>query len=86
MINLWSREPVTIVNAVRLCCLAAMTFGFHLTNEQLVASMLALEAVLTLFTRSAVTSPAALDALTPATLSAAQSTLQPVKDTIRKLP
>lgn len=51
---LWKAEPVAIVNAVRLCALAAMTFGLHLTTEQLVASMTALEAVLTLIQRGAV--------------------------------
>lgn len=53
------REPVAIVNAVRLVLLAAVTFGLSLTDAQLVASMAALEAVLTLFTRRQVTpSPA----------------------------
>lgn len=49
-----SREPVAVVNAVRLVLLAGITFGLHLTEAQIVASMLALEAVLTLFTRSKV--------------------------------
>lgn len=48
------REPVAIVNAVRLSLLAAITFGLHLTDVQLVASMAALEAVLTLLARSQV--------------------------------
>lgn len=55
MKNLWNSEPVAIVNAVRLVALAAMSFGLKLTNTELVASMAALEAVLTLFTRSQVT-------------------------------
>lgn len=50
----WQREPVAIVNAVRLVLLAAITFGLSLTDAQLVASMAALEAVLTLFTRQQV--------------------------------
>ncbi|MFZ5875165.1 MAG: hypothetical protein ACOYXU_02035, partial [Nitrospirota bacterium] len=49
------REPIAVVNAVRLVLLAAIAFGLHLTDVQLVASMAALEAVLTLFTRSRVT-------------------------------
>lgn len=53
--NPFSREPVAIVNAVRLSLLAAITFGLSLTDAQLVASMAALEAVLTLFTRRQVT-------------------------------
>jgi len=43
-------------------------------------------AVLGLITRQQVTSPAALQALTPTTLQAAQDASQPVKDTVRKLP
>lgn len=83
---IWSREPVAVVNAVRLVMLAAMTFGLHLTNIQLGASMLALESVLTIFTRAQVASPSTLEAMTPATLAAAQSAPDPVKETVRKLP
>lgn len=83
---LWSREPVAIVNAVRLVALAAMTFGLKLTAEQLMASMVALEAVLTLFTRNQVTSPASLQDMTPRTLADAQNTAGPVRDTAKKLP
>lgn len=84
--NLWTREPVAIVNAVRLVALAAMSFGLQLTTVQLVASMTALEAVLTLFTRAQVTSPQALQDMTPMTLASAQDAAQPVKDAVRKLP
>jgi hypothetical protein len=49
------REPVAIVNVLRLIALAAITFGSHFTNTQVIASMAALEAVLTLFTRAQVT-------------------------------
>lgn len=49
-----NREPIAIVNAVRLVALAAIAFGLTLTDVQLVASMAALEAVLTLFARSQV--------------------------------
>ena len=55
------REPVALVNAVRLVLLAAITFGLSLTDAQLVASMAALEAVLTLFTRQQVTPTAYVD-------------------------
>lgn len=48
-------EPVAIVNAVRLMVLAGMAFGLKITMPQLVAVMAALEAVLTVFTRSRVT-------------------------------
>ena len=50
-----NREPVAIVNAVRLVLLAAVAFGLHLSDVQLLAAMGALEAVLTLFTRRRVT-------------------------------
>ena len=56
--NLLKAEPVAVVNVVRLIALAAMTFGLKLTTIQLAASLLALEAILTLFTRSQVTSAA----------------------------
>jgi len=79
-------EPVAIVNAVRLVALAAMTFGLNLTNTQLVSSMAALEAVLTLFTRSQVTSAASLEAMQPKDLARAQATPQPVQDVVKKLP
>lgn len=52
MIN---REPVALVNAVRLCLLAAVTFGLELSDVQIVAAMAALEAVLTVLVRSRVT-------------------------------
>jgi hypothetical protein len=48
-------EPTAIVAAIRLCLLAAITFGLALSDVQLVASMLAVEAVLGLFLRSQVT-------------------------------
>ena len=56
--NLLKAEPVAVVNVVRLIALAAITFGLKLTVMQLSASLVALEAVLTLFTRSQVTSAA----------------------------
>lgn len=55
--NILESEPVAVVNAVRLVALAGMAFGLHLTMPQLIASVAALEAVLTLFTRSQVTAP-----------------------------
>ena len=84
--NPLNREPVAIVNVVRLITLAAMTFGLDLTNTQLMAVMTALEAVLTLFVRSQVTSPASLQALTPATLAEAQGTSEPAQAVVKKLP
>lgn len=49
------REPVALVNAIRLVLLAAIAFGLSLSEGQLVALMAALEAVLTLVTRARVT-------------------------------
>lgn len=51
---IFKREPVAIVNAVRLVFLAAIAFGLHLSDVQLIASMAALEAVLTLVARQQV--------------------------------
>lgn len=51
---IFNREPIVIVNAVRLVVLAAVSFGLDLTEGQIVATMVALEAVLTLFSRSQV--------------------------------
>jgi hypothetical protein len=86
MTNPLDHEPVAIVNAVRLVALAAMTFGLQLTTVQLVSSMTALEALLTLVTRAQVTSPATLAAMEPRDLDAAQKTPAPVKDVVEKLP
>jgi hypothetical protein len=60
--NVFNQEPVVIVNTVRMVCLAGIAFGLNLTPVQLVASMGALEAVLTLFTRANVHSQASVDA------------------------
>ncbi len=86
MTNPFNREPVLIVNVVRLGLLAAGTFGFHLTEAQLVASMALLEGILTLFTRSQVTSAATLETMQPRDLAKAQATSEPVKDIVQKLP
>lgn len=86
MNNPLNTEPVAIVNAVRLVALAGMTFGLHLTDGQLGASMLALEAVLTLFTRSQVTTADTLANMKPKDLAVAQKTPEPVADIVRKLP
>lgn len=51
---IWNREPIAIVNAVRLCVLAAVSLGFSMEPGQIVAVMGALEAVLTLVARAQV--------------------------------
>lgn len=86
MNNPFNREPVAIVNAARLVALAGMTFGWNLTPAQLLASMTALEAVLTLFTRSQVTSANSLEAMQPKDLEKAQATSAPVGEIVKRLP
>lgn len=48
-------EPTAIVGAIRLVLIAAVAFGLDLTDAQLVATLAALEGVLTLVLRSKVT-------------------------------
>ncbi len=60
---MFGREPVAIATAIRLILLAAMAFGLNLTDVQLVASMAAIEAVLTLVTRSQVSPEATVNDL-----------------------
>lgn len=50
-----NREPVAILNAVRLLILCAVSFGLDFTEAQIVGVMAALEAVLTVITRQSVT-------------------------------
>lgn len=70
--NLFQAEPVAICNAIRLVALAGMTFGLHLSMPQLVASLAALEAVLTLLARSNVHTQGSVDAQVSAVSSANQ--------------
>lgn len=48
-------EPVMLGGAIRAVILAATAFGLNWSAEQVAAIMLAVEAVLSLFTRSQVT-------------------------------
>jgi hypothetical protein len=75
--NFLSQEPVAIAAAVRLVLLAAMTFGLHLTTEQLVASMTALEAVLALSTRANVTPNASASSSSAGTVTKVGAWLLP---------
>jgi hypothetical protein len=87
VINPLNHEPVVIVNAVRYVAVAAMLSGkLKLTMPELIAWLTALEAVLTLFTRSQVTSGATLEAMQPKDLAKAQATSEPVKAIVEKLP
>lgn len=47
-------EPTVIAGAIRAVILAVTAFGVQLTAEQIAATMLAVEAVLTLITRALV--------------------------------
>lgn len=58
--NPWHAEPVMIAAAFRAILLCATTFGWHLTPEQIASVMLAAEAVLAIFTRGSVTTPATI--------------------------
>lgn len=57
---MWGREPVAIAAAIRAVILAAVLFGLDMTQEQIAGTMLAVEAILALITRQAVTSPATI--------------------------
>ena len=74
-------EPVAIVNAVRLVVLAAIAFGLHVSDVQLNATMAALEAVLTLFTRKHVyPSNSVRDVTVDAYLQGALDAVSPTPD------
>ena len=55
MSNLWNREPAMILATLQAVIALALTFGVHLTVEQVGAIMAAVAAVLGLITRSQVT-------------------------------
>lgn len=57
---MFGREPVAIAGAIRAIILCAVAFGLQWTPEQIGATMLAVEAVLTLIIRSRVTPDANL--------------------------
>lgn len=52
--RLLDNEPTAIAGAVRALILCAVAFGLQWTPEQIAAVMLALEMILTLYTRSKV--------------------------------
>lgn len=57
---MFGREPVAIAGAIRAVILCAVAFGLNWTSDQVAATMLAVEAVLTLIIRSRVTPDANL--------------------------
>lgn len=56
--NLWGREPAAILFALRMIFYALVAWGIQLTENQIVATLAAVEAVLFVVTRQSVVSPA----------------------------
>jgi len=54
MRTLLQSEPVAVTSAIRAVVLCAAAFGWHATAEQIAALMVAVEAVLAVVTRAAV--------------------------------
>lgn len=52
---MWGREPALILGAVQALLALGLSFGLHLTSEQIGAIMAASAAVLAVITRSQVT-------------------------------
>jgi len=70
MWNLWNREPALILGALNTGIALALSFGLHLTTEQVGAIMAFTSAVLAIATRSQVswdTSKTAVKAPEPPT-------------------
>ncbi len=86
MNSIWKAEPTMILAVVSAGIALAIGFGAHITTQQMGLIMAFVAAVLGLINRSQVTSPAALQNMTPATLATAQDAAQPVKDVVKKLP
>ncbi len=86
MKSLWQSEPTMLLAVVSAGISLAVGFGANITTQQMGLIMAFAAAVLGLINRSQVTSPAALQQLAPATLKEAQSTADPVKDVVKKLP
>lgn len=86
MKSLWSSEPTLVLAVVSAGLALLLAFGVPVTKEQMGAIMAFSAAILGLINRSQVTSPASLQAMTPATLATAQKTSEPVADVVKKLP
>ncbi len=84
--TLLNREPVMFLSVINSGILLGIGFGAHITTEQMGLIMTFVGSVLALLARSKVISPDTLQTMTPETLAKAQSTSDPMKDTIRKLP
>jgi hypothetical protein len=61
--KLWKSEPALLIGALRAILVAAVGFGLNLSTEQITLVILALEAVLSTLTRSAVYAPDTVAAL-----------------------
>ena len=57
---MWGREPVMILALIQALLALALTFGVHLTNEQVGSVMAVAAAVLGFIARTQVTAPANL--------------------------
>ncbi len=86
MASLWKAEPTMILAVLSSGLALGMGFGLTITTQQMGLIMAFATTVVGLINRSQVTSPASLQAMTPATLAAAQQAPEPVKDTVKKLP
>lgn len=63
MKNIWNAEPTMIVAVVQAFIALIVSFGIHLSSEQVGAIMALTSAILGLVVRSQVHSPAAVEAL-----------------------
>jgi hypothetical protein len=86
MKSLWQSEPTMVLAVVSAGISLAVGFGAPVSTEQMGLIMAFAAAVLGLINRSQVTSPAALQGMTPSTLAAAQGVTQPVSEVVKKLP
>jgi hypothetical protein len=89
--RLWSSEPAILTAAGSVLFWQTLFEGFDVFGHPFTSAQQSWLggvgiAVATFIIRQQVTSPATLEALTPATLKTAQQTTEPVRDTVKKLP
>lgn len=86
MKSLWNAEPTMVLAVISAGISLGVGFGLNISTQQMGLIMAFAAAVLGLVNRSQVTSPTALQQMTPATLATAQNAADPVKDVVKKLP
>ncbi len=86
MKNFWQTEPTLILAVVQAGLALGMGFGLNISAQQMALILTFTGTVLAVVNRSVVTSPAALQTMSPKTLDAAQKTPEPVADVVKKLP